>query len=302
MTPVRAASAGREPLPAFIIAGAKKCGTTTFHHLLAARPDVFLPRHEVGFFDVDANLPLGAYTRLFAGASRDQLCGERSTMYFASPRGPQRIAATLPDAKLIFLLRDPVARAYSHYWHRVGRLREGRAFEEVIRDPRNPVLVDSDYSGALRRYFQRFDRARIRVALFEELIAEPERTLAGVTAFLGLPPSWPAGANRHQNRTVYPRWPRAVLGYNRLRRRIRVDQRPVTLAANANGAPAGMARAAVHAVDAAVSRWAFSPELGRPALNEDTRARLGEYLRRINHDLSELIDRDLGAVWPSFRR
>src|SRR5262249_15197625 len=95
-----AATADGASLPAFIIAGGKRCPTGTWHHLLAARPDVSLPQREVGFFDVDADLPLSAYARLFEGAARNELRGERSTMYFASPRGPERIAAALPDAKL----------------------------------------------------------------------------------------------------------------------------------------------------------------------------------------------------------
>lgn len=296
-----AASIGRGSLPAFVIGGAKKCGTSTLHNLLAARPDVFLPPREVGFFNMDADLPLSAYTRLFAGASGDQLWGERSTMYFASARAAERIASTLPDAKLIFLLRDPVARAYSHYWHRVRRLREGRAFDDVIRDAHSPILVDSNYCRALQPYFRLFDRARIKVVLFEELIAEPERALNDVAAFLGLPPYWPEYVSPHWNRGVYPRWSRAVLGYNQLRRRIRVDRRPVIAFPNGNGSSAGMLHSAVHAVDATVRRLAFSAEVGRPDLREETRARLGDYLSRVNHGLSALIGRDLSTVWPSLR-
>jgi hypothetical protein len=221
-------------------------------------------------------------------------------MYFASPRGPERIAAALPDAKLIFLLRDPVARTHSHYWLRVLRLREGRALEDVIRDTENPILVDSSYCCALQRYFRLFDRARIKVVLFEELIAEPEKTLNDVAAFLGLPPYWPAGASRHRNRTVYPRWPRVVLGYNRLRRRIRVDRSGVIVFPHRNGGRAGIKRTAVHAIDATVTTLAFSARISRPALREDTRARLADYLSRANDGLSALLGRDLGTVWPSF--
>lgn len=295
----RGPSRGREPLPGFIIAGAKQCGTTTLHHLLAARPDVFLPRWEVGFFDTDADLPLSAYTQLFEGIPRGTLCGERSTTYFASPRGPQRIAATLPDVKLIFLLRDPVGRTWSHYWHRVLRLREGRAFEAVIRDTASMILVDSDYRRALERYFGLFDRARIKVVLFEEFIAEPEATLNEVAAFLGLEPYWCEDVSRHRNRTEYPRWPRVVLGYNRHRRRSRVRLTTRVHFQHKRG-QAGMVRTAVEAVDATVTRLAFSPEIDRPALPAETRARLGDYLSRVNHGLSALLGRDLSTVWPSF--
>jgi glycosyltransferase involved in cell wall biosynthesis len=298
---LRAPSLGTESLPAFIIAGAKKCGTTTLHHLLAARPDVFLPRREVGFFYTDADLPLSAYTHLFEGVPRGTLCGERSTMYFTSSRGAQRIAATIPDVKLIFLLRDPVGRTWSHYWHRVLRLREGRAFEDVIRDTQNLILVESDYRRALERYFDLFDRARIKVVLFEEFIAEPETTLNEVAAFLGLQPYWREDVRRHRNQTEYPRWPRVVLGYNRLRRRTRIGLTSRTLFPTGNRRPpAGMVGTAVQAVDATVTRLAFSPEIGRPALREDTHARLAEYLSRVNHGLSALLGRDLGTVWLSF--
>lgn len=295
----RSAESRREPLPAFIIAGAKKCGTTTLHHLLAARPDVFLPPREVGFFHLDRDAPLGEYTRLFEGIGRGTLCGERSTTYFASPWAPQRIAATVPDARLIFLLRDPVERALSHYWHRVLRLREGRSFEDAIRDGKSAILVDGDYRQALDRYFRLFDRRRIKVVLFEELVTQPETTLNDVADFLGLPLYWREVANWHRNQTVHPRWPSLALGYNRLRRRTGVT--PSSRSFFPEGtATNGMIGTVVRAADSAVTRLAFSPEARRPALREDTRAQLADHFRRVNHGLSALVGRDLGAVWPSF--
>src|SRR5688572_16204892 len=116
-----------------------KSGTTSLHRTLALHPQVYLPPSEVFFFDLDDfdqnpdHLPLGRarrpvvpdfdarrddyldwYASLFEPARDDQVVGEDSTTYLASERAPARVRALLPDVRLVFLLRDPVERAYSH--------------------------------------------------------------------------------------------------------------------------------------------------------------------------------------------
>lgn len=131
----------RYRLPDFIIAGAMKAGTTSLHHILKHHKHVFLPEDEIFFFDLDdiQQHPdffmdargkwifhdyerhyqdyLEWYSSFFESADDGQVIGDDSTTYMASRKAPQRIARLLPDVKLIFMLRDPVVRAYSHYWH-----------------------------------------------------------------------------------------------------------------------------------------------------------------------------------------
>ena len=138
---------GEHRLPDFIIAGAMKSGTTSLHQILASDPRIFIPGREIFFFDMD-DLSLHSdfwyrdgdgwltqryspsdpgtlawYAAFFAAARDSQWIGEDSTSYLASAKAPERIATFLPNAKILLLLRDPAARAYSHYWHlvRTGR-------------------------------------------------------------------------------------------------------------------------------------------------------------------------------------
>lgn len=132
-------------LPDFIIGGAPKCGTTSLHFILARHPLVGIPDDEVHFFDADD--PVGHpdflferrgglewydprpdhpeamawYASRFAELSDRPVIGEDSTIYLQSEVAPARIDALLPDVRLVFMLRDPVKRAYSQYWHLVTR-------------------------------------------------------------------------------------------------------------------------------------------------------------------------------------
>ena len=190
------------PLPHFLIIGAMKGGTTSLYRELCTHPAVFMPAmKEPDFFVAEKNWNRGLdwYRGLFRPAAADAVCGEASTSYskcteFAGV--PQRIVSVLPEVRLVYLLRDPVARAQSMYRHNVlmGREREpiGRALRE------NPAYLDaSRYAMQLRRFLDVFDRSRVLVLRSEDLDAQPQPTLQRVTAFLGLPEGHRFAAERH---------------------------------------------------------------------------------------------------------
>jgi hypothetical protein len=195
------ASGGR--LPDFLIIGAAKAGTTTLHDYLARHPRVRMSRSddpsvrdkEPCFFDAAVNWKRGVewYRSLFAGARDDQLCGEASTNYTRFPQVPgvpERIAALLPRAKLLYLLRHPVERAYSHYVHRWTReLHPGEPFRESFEAfvARDPMCLDgSDYALQVRRYLAHFPRASLLLLRTDDLERDPRELLARALAFLGL--------------------------------------------------------------------------------------------------------------------
>ena len=111
-------------LPDFVIVGAAKSGTTTLREHLLRHPDVFMCQpNEPCFFDANANWSRGLdwYKGLFAPADDDQLLGESSTNYTRYPQVldvPHRIHDAIPGAQLIYIMRDPVLRTYSHFVHR----------------------------------------------------------------------------------------------------------------------------------------------------------------------------------------
>ena len=123
-------------LPTFILGGAQKSGTTTLHHLLSSHPEVFMPRtpQELHFFDFEEDFAKGLnwYSRFFEDADNAFAVGQTSPQYLFLPAVPQRIRDCIPGARLIFILRDPIDRAHSHYWHQVRKGRETLTFEEAI--------------------------------------------------------------------------------------------------------------------------------------------------------------------------
>ena len=179
-------------LPNFIVIGAMKSGTTSLFHYLQSHPQVFMsPLKEVDFFAAELNWDRGLdwYRRQFSGASPDAVAiGEASTSYSKYPEYggvPDRIAATLPDVRLIYVVRNPVDRIRSHYQHRslIGAEREPIE-RAVLEDPR---YVDcSRYAFQIRQYLRVFPQEQLLVVSSEDLRRDRERTIRGIYGFLGV--------------------------------------------------------------------------------------------------------------------
>lgn len=219
----RLVTASRRVLPDFIIFGAMRCGTSSLYHTLTEHPQVSAAlRKEVRFFDQHFERGLDWYRAHFPPASTmarraaragSALTGEASPEYLYHPLAAERIAATLPEVKLVALLRDPVERAWSHYQHSVRRgverlpFRDALAREEErlageIERMRQPgyrggayeafsYVSQGRYAEHLRPWFEHFPRERILIVRAEEMFAAPGATLAAITEFLGLDPWTP---------------------------------------------------------------------------------------------------------------
>ena len=108
------------PLPTFVIAGAQKCGTTSLAAALRQHRQVHVSRpKELHFFDrpLRARAASGTPTQ-FSPRDRHAQIGEATPVYLDDPVARERLIQTLPDAKIVIILRNPVDRAYSHYWHK----------------------------------------------------------------------------------------------------------------------------------------------------------------------------------------
>lgn len=180
------------PLPDFVIIGAMKCGTSTLQTQLAAQPGVFMstPKEPNFFSDDDVHARgLGWYEGLFAAARPGDIKGEASTHYTKLPTYPrcvERFAAVLPEAKLIYMTRDPFARLVSHYIHEwtMGVIRCD--LETALE--RHPELVAySRYGMQIAPWVARFGADRIHHLTLERMNADPDGEFARVGAFLGLP-------------------------------------------------------------------------------------------------------------------
>jgi hypothetical protein len=187
------AQSGR--LPNLIIIGAMKCGTTSLHYYLSRHPQVMMSQpKELDFFAQELNWSKGLdwYTSHFTGVA--SIYGEASPNYTNYPFWggvPERIAAIIPEVKLIYLVRDPIERAISHYIHAVDAGREQRSFAKAVTDTHEHGYFRRGlYYLQLEQYLSCFSRSQILLIAQEELHAERQKTLEMIFRFLGVDPTF----------------------------------------------------------------------------------------------------------------
>lgn len=179
------------PLPDFIVIGAMRAATTTLHRYLAAHPEIGMSREkETDFFVEELNFGRGLawYAGLFPANAR--LRGESSpnyAKYDVFPGVPGRIRSYLPDCRLIFVARDPVARALSHFRFASASLRPG---ESITPERWLHIANTSRYYEQLTRYLEHFERDRLLVLDFAEVEGDCSPALQRIGRFLGLTAPW----------------------------------------------------------------------------------------------------------------
>lgn len=230
----------RQPraLPDAVILGAQKCGTTSLHYYLVQHPGVTAPlRKEVHYFDANFERGEGWYRAHFGPTDAPGVNLDSSPYYLFHPVVPQRLRDLLPQARLIVLLRDPVRRAYSHYWHERDKGREKLSFEDAIAAEPGRIdaahealarggiahsvehqhfsyLARGRYAEQLERWFATFPHEQFLILRFEDLAREPLAVLNRTLGFLELPPATTVSLEaRHKRR--YP--PLAEVTARRLR-------------------------------------------------------------------------------------
>ncbi len=208
-------------VPNFIIAGAEKSGTSSLVFYLMEHEDVYIPVfRELHFFDDETSFSKGVewYTDCFAARGNQKVTGECTPLYMFSEGAAQRISGLFPDMRLIFILRNPVDRAYSNYWHQVRGGREALTFAEGLEREEERIskgalarrtyayLNKGFYYRQLRRFADCFPMDKVLVLKFEDLKRSPQKTLNAVYGFLGVAPREAQMRTREiKNRTRVPR-------------------------------------------------------------------------------------------------
>ena len=150
-----------------------KCGTTSLHHYLDLHPAVEMSRpKELNFFVAELNWSLGAdwYSNHFGGGA--PIRGESSPHYTNRPRFDgvaERMRRCSRDARLIYMVRDPIDRMLSHYLHNLGGGYDDRPLAEAFADPESAYVNRSRYFFQLEPYLEAFGEERIEIVGREEL-------------------------------------------------------------------------------------------------------------------------------------
>lgn len=278
--------------PTFFIIGAAKAGTTALHHILDGHPEISMcPYKEPHFFSTDVIHRRGLrwYEGLFAGCE-GRVCGESSTSYTFGPAAaaaPRRIHAYAPDAKLVYLVREPVSRALSEvmqglkYSQYVLGDELPRSTEEVL--AAHPSIVHAgEYMEQIERYLGHFEREQLLVVLQEDLRREPRRTISRVLSFLEVDPEHAVDFGARRNVTAdfvrgkqdeqIARWARHLPGYELAKRAM----------------PDSLKRSVKSVLRLAVGeRSVIEP------LDEHRLAELAEHFRPHNRRLAAFLGRDL---------
>lgn len=173
-------------LPSFFIAGPPRTGTTWLHAVLNRHVSLPSPTKETRFFDLNFRRGLVWYLRRFPSPSHGRPRGEVAPTYFASQIACERIAGTLPEAKIIFIFRHPVERLISLY-----RLKRAYGLLEWDIDTaleRDPELIESArYATHLANWNARFPASQLEALLYDDLAANPQGFVDRVADFIGIP-------------------------------------------------------------------------------------------------------------------
>jgi hypothetical protein len=206
----------------FLVAGAQKGGTTALDAYLREHPELCLPsrKKELHFFDTDRFFTVepvdyAPYHAFFNPQPSHRLLGEVTPAYMYYPTAPERIARYNPAMKLILVLRNPIARAFSHWNMTRGLMREPLAFLDAIKaEPerlrqlplgeakRYTYVERGFYAQQLQRLWRHFPSAQMLIFKNEQLEHEVAKVLARIATFLRIAP-FPPVTSRKTNAREY---------------------------------------------------------------------------------------------------
>lgn len=200
-------------MPNFIVLGAGKAGTQSIYNYMMDHPDIYMsPTKETNFFALDGQpnfqgppdpinqysiAELAEYQAQFRGVTTERAVGEISPLYLYSAIAPQRIKHTLPDAKLIVILRNPIDRAYSCYLFLRARLTETITdFDKALQAEQERIDKNwpwpwhykslGFYHEQLQRYYDLFEPEQIRVYLYKDFKANNVSVMQDMYEFIGV--------------------------------------------------------------------------------------------------------------------
>ncbi len=195
-------------LPNFIVVGAAKSGTTSLWHYLMAHPEIFLPSiKETNYFSNDLmtrNNPIKSleeYSSLFNGKENYKLRGEVSNSYLTFARDvSKRIKEQIPECLILIILRYPVDRLYSRYWHAVRDQYIKETFAKFSKSVKQTELV----AEKIQIYVDTFGKNKVKVVFLEDF--EKKSDFFSKTLFSFLDINEISIPNSHLNKSGATKW------------------------------------------------------------------------------------------------
>jgi len=170
--------------PSFIVVGPPRTGTSWLHKVLEPYATLPSPSKETRFFDLHFHRGLDWYSWHFPRVHHGPV-GEVAPTYFASSEARQRIAETIPDAKIVFVFRNPVERAVSLYRLKIAYGMYRWSFQEALRE--DPELISSGlYWTHLCEWRESFTDEQLLVTIYDDLARDPQAFVSNVASFIGL--------------------------------------------------------------------------------------------------------------------
>lgn len=259
-----------------VVIGAMKCGTSTLHEHLKLHPEISCSRvKETNFFIANRNWTKGV--RWYRGQfdwKKPVRC-EASPNYTKAPMFPGvpgRMHAMMPDARLVYLMRDPIDRIVSHYRHNVSNGRETRPIEVALGDPRgNNYVLSSSYWFQIQKFLEHYPAEQLKLFELRELAKTPGDVVREICGWVGVDDAFdhPALGKVHHDSSK--------------------KGRPTALGRKVQEYPGGKIARGVF------SRWLEEPN-PKPVLPDETREILREALADDVAALREFWGRDL-ADW-----
>ena len=292
--------------PNFLVLGAAKSGTTSLYHCLNQHPDICMSMpKEPRYFEKEYGNGIDFYwEKYFSHYKNETKIGEARAVHLYLPYVPERIYETIPDAKLLVILRHPIERAISLWWELYRNKLEPLYFDEAIAEnkkrlqesiffegemgekiwlgdsskyfgskSRHRIYMDMGYyAEQLQRYYDLFPKENIKVLLLEDFSANQQAVMNEVFCFLGVSPM--------ELKDTTPQRVGLTTGqhyFRKLRKKHRIYKRlPKKLMLKLLG------------------KWSRS----KPKIDSTTREWLVAHYREHNLQLQNLLNRDL-SHWNS---
>ncbi|HMP80189.1 MAG TPA: sulfotransferase domain-containing protein [Pirellulaceae bacterium] len=294
----------QQRLPDFAVIGAQKAGSTYLLNCLRSHPDIFMPQEEISFCETSPLVgdSLVQFARHFQNAGPGQVIGVKRPNLLGTESAAERLASAIPDCKLIVILRNPVDRAVSGYFHYMAtglvpiqaaesglaRLLRGEFSPEYPRE--REVLEFGLYGRHLARYFLHFAEDQMRVVFLEDVQRDSGKELQNLFDFVGVFSDFVSPVQNEQ-----PMQAPYSLTRLRIRRWLYEGSRQRPAGSVYYHAKTTWLARMQRGVARAVDRWVLGPLLGnrKPALSASLVESLRGYYAADIQQLSALVKRPL---------